>query len=230
MPKTSLKLSSAGRKLLLLVPALSIIIVAVFVAKWCLGNVVATQLGNAKTPEQITLEKDLADFAATLAPDDPQTFYSTGVVLEKADHVDNFPQIVQLYEKAVSLTPNDYRYWLTLGKIRERSGDANGGEKAVRRALELAPNYSQVNWTLGNILLRQNKVDEGFQHLQQAATTSETFAPSVVGLAWQFYDGDMPTVLAKVGDSNAVRASLAVFLAREKRIAEASKLWNDLSP
>lgn len=213
---------------MLAVPALLIIGVAIFVVKWNFGNAIATQLGNTKMPEEELIERELAKFAIALAPDDPQTFYASGVVLEKAGKLEELPQIVELYEKATSLSPNDYRYWLVLGKLRERNGDAMGGENALRKSLALAPNYSQINWALGNALLRQNKTDEAFNYLKQAAINGETFVPSVAALAWDFFEGDVPTITANVGDSPPIRVWLAIFLARQKRTPEALKFWNEL--
>ena len=65
----------------------------------------------------------------------------------------------QAYERAAALSPSDYRYWLPLARAREHSGDVEGAEKALRRALALAPNYAQVHWALGNVLLSFRQVD-----------------------------------------------------------------------
>jgi tetratricopeptide (TPR) repeat protein len=170
VPKVSLKLPSSIFKILLILPTLIIIGTTFFIVKWCFGNAISTQLGNAKTVEEEAVERELGKLAMSLAPDDPQTFYAAGVIQEKAGNLEQFPEIITLYEKAAARSPNDYRYWLALGKIRERAGDSEGGEKAVRKALELAPNYSNINWTLGNILLRRNSIEEAFSYFKKAAS------------------------------------------------------------
>ena len=76
---------------------------------------------------------------------------------------------VREFEVAVRLSPNDFRYWEELGRALEMTGDRAGAEKALRRAVFLAPNYYHPHWRLGNLLLRSNRYEEAFQHLFRAA-------------------------------------------------------------
>ena len=54
----------------------------------------------------------------------------------------NLADAVHEYEIAATLSPNDYRYWMELGRGIEAAGDNAGGERALGRAVELAPAYS----------------------------------------------------------------------------------------
>ena len=91
--------------------------------------------------------KEVAEFALTLAPNDPQTHYTLAVFDEKVFSPENLQKSLAEYEQSAALSPNDYRVWLGLGNARERSGDAAGAELALRKSLELAPNYAPVHWT-----------------------------------------------------------------------------------
>ena len=46
------------------------------------------------------------------------------------------------FEKAILLSPNDYRLCLRLAQARLLSGDAESAKSAYSRAIELAPRYS----------------------------------------------------------------------------------------
>lgn len=189
-----------------------------FFVKWCLANAVSTQ----------TEYKEIAEIAAALAPSDPQPHFSAGVLLEKTFLPADVPKSLVEYEKATALSPHNYLFWLALGKARERAGEQESAEKALRRAAELAPNYAHVRWTLGNILLRQGKTDEAFKEIRFAAETDSNFTASAVSTAWAIFDGDIGAIKNAVGDSAQTNASLAVFLAGQKRFDESFAVWNAL--
>jgi tetratricopeptide (TPR) repeat protein len=118
--------------------------------------------------------------------------------------------------------------WLALGNARERSGNSTGAEAALRKALARAPNYSFVKWTLGNILLRQGKTNEGFDEIRSAAQSDQTFVDQAVVTAWQISDGNLAQVRQFVGDNQQTNLALAIFLAKQKRFDEAVEIWNAL--
>jgi tetratricopeptide (TPR) repeat protein len=132
------------------------------------------------------------------------------------------------YEQATALSPYDYLLWFELGRARERSGDAEGAEKAFRRARELAPNYSQVQWGLGNFLLRQGKETEAFAEIRKAAESDKTFANPAITSAWQLFQGDTAKIKEYVGESDNLKAAFALTLAKEKRFDEALDVWKSL--
>ncbi len=83
--------------------------------------------------------------------------------------MDQQAQAIAEYEKAVSLSPHDYRFWMSLGTAYEQAGDAAKAEQALRRAVALAPAYSYPRWYLGNLLLRNGRYDEAFAELRIAS-------------------------------------------------------------
>jgi hypothetical protein len=134
------------------------------------------------------------------------------------------------FEYATALTPHDFRFWLALGKIRERTGDADGAEAALRKALELAPNYAQIRWTLGNFLLRQKRIDEAFTELRQTAEANPAFMTPTVNAALDVFGAEnYQQIIEKIGSSTAVRANLIPSFAAQGKFDESLRLWNELS-
>lgn len=214
----SIKIETLSSRLALLAIGLIFFIGAVFFVRWFFADSIATHADL----------REVADFAVDLSPGDPQTHYALAVLAGRVFAPDNLAMSLNEYEKAVALAPNDFRVWLALGTARERSGDAAGAERALRKTLELAPNYSQVSWTLGNILLRQSKTDEAFAEIRRAAETDSTYIVPAIGLAWQIFDGNLGQIKRNIGDSNQINVNLTTFLARQQRFDEALEIWNAL--
>ncbi len=214
---------SATRWLLVL-PALLAIFGAWFAVRWYVGDVIAEY---APTPDQGGVE--MAQVAVRWAPDDPLTHWRLASFEEKTFSAENLAAAVQQYQLAVKASPYDYRYWMELGRALEAGGDREGGEKAARRAVELAPNYSHPLWQYGNILLREGKTEEAFAYLSKAANADESMRKPVFGLALQVFGGDINEIL-KVITQPAVRMQLAIELINQNKFDAGSSVLRTLSP
>ncbi|HXH69857.1 MAG TPA: hypothetical protein VNI60_05860 [Pyrinomonadaceae bacterium] len=214
----SIKIETLAARAALLAAGLVFFICASYFVRWYFAASIALH----------TDYREVADFAVRLAPSDPQTHYTSAVLSGKIFAPEDLTKSLSEYETAVALAPNDFRLWLALGRAREGVGTAAGAELALRKALELAPNYSQVRWTLGNILLRQGKTSEGFAEIRNAAQSDQTFVNPVIVTAWQIFDGNIAQVKQYVGDSQQTNFALAIFLAKQKRFDEAVEIWNAL--
>ena len=186
----------------------------------------AVLFGNsiAKGAEQI----EVAELAVRLSPNDPQAYFTYALLLERSLLPGDLPRSQAMFEKAAALAPNDYRYWVSLGKSRERNGNAEGGEAALRRAERLAPEYAEVQWTLGNLLIRLNKTEEGFAAVRKAVKQDKKYSGPAASIALDIFEGDIARVLKAVGDSSPVKVSLALYLAGQERFDESMKLWRSL--
>ena len=170
MTTRSLKIDTAWKKAILAAVGGLCIFASWSFTKWGMASSAAVRAEDA----------DVAEFVTGLAPDDPQTHYSAAVLLEKSFERGDVQKSLNELETATGLAPENYLFWLDLGRARERSGDTEGAERALRRALDLAPNYARVQWALGNALLRQGRVDEAFAEIQKAvAGDPESFANPV---------------------------------------------------
>ncbi len=218
MSNRSIKIDSALLKIVLLVVLLIALGLLGIGIKWLLGNTISTQ----------AVTKDVAELAVGFAPNDPKTHFALANVNERSFLPEDGPKSLAGFEKAASLSPYDYRLWLALGKSRERAGDVEGAEKDLKRALELAPNYAQVKWAFGNLLLRRGKTDEAFRMIRNAVDSDPKFASPAATTAWQIFDGDIEKITKTIGDSAKVKSSLALFLAKQERYADAYGVWESL--
>ncbi|MFN2454899.1 MAG: tetratricopeptide repeat protein [Pyrinomonadaceae bacterium] len=212
-------------RVLLIVPAFVALAGAWYAMRWYVGNTIAPyaiEVGDGGL--------EIARSAANLAPDDPQTHWSIAKIENKSFAPEDLAEAVRQYEKAASLSPNDYRLWLDLGRAREQAGDVAGGEQSLRHAVELAPTYALPRWYLGNMLVRQGRIDEGVDELRFAASRDRNVRNSVFDLAWRVYNGDVRTINAKLGDSPEARAQLTTYLLGRGRLDDALRLWDSLSP
>ena len=194
--------------------------VVFFFVRWCAANAMA----------QNTNVLEVSDWAISLAPHDPQTHYTAAVLREKTFVPADSVRSLDEYERTAALAPDDFRTWLALGRAREHAGDAAGAERALRRALEAAPHYSEVKWILGNTLLRQGKRDEAFAEMRGAAEGDPArYANPTAAIVWQLFDGDSAQVKRFLGDSAVFKAPLMNRLTGEKRFAEAAEIWASLN-
>ncbi len=153
---------------------------------------------------------EASERALSFKADDPEAHYVHAVCLVEAGRTD---EAVAEFERAVSLRPQDYFLWQELGRTREENGDSNGAIDALRRAVELAPYYSQPRWQLGNVLLRKNEIESAFSEMRKAATSDPALLPVLIDLAWGVSDGEVTSVLAFVQpQTDDQRVLLARFL------------------
>lgn len=210
---------------LLVVPVALALLFSWYAVRWYMGNFVAE---FAPRMEEGQLEAALA--AMRLAPDDPWTHGTVASIKKNSLLPEELADAVHQYEEAVRLSPHDYRFWLELGRAREQSGDSAGGEKALRRAVELAPAYAYPRWYLGNLLLREGKGEEAFRELQLAAEANPLMRPQLFNVAWTLYGQNIDEIKKAVGDTAAARSEFAVYLMGRGRTDDALSLWASLKP
>ena len=171
---------------LLFLIALLAIVGAWFAERWYIGNVVAEYAPSAEEGGI-----DMASLGVRWAPADPFTHWRLASLEEENFSAENLANAVREYELAVILSPHDYRFWMELGRGLDAAGDTGGAEKALGRAVELAPAYSLPRWYFGNMLLREGRLNEAFEQLRPAARNNDAMRPQVFSLAWQAFDKDV---------------------------------------
>ena len=215
------------RKPLIRVAAILFLLIALvwsfFVVRWYIGNTLAEYFNPDEN------RPDLAQLAVSLAPSDPLTHWRLGDFTSRKLPLDQINQVVSEYEKAVSLSPNDYRYWMSFGRALEQAGETERGEKALRRAVELAPHYAYPRWYLGNLLIRNDQYDEAFVELQKASEADPQLRPQLFNLAWQVFKEDEEGLKTSVGKSSETRAQFALYLVSLKEVDRGLSMWNSLS-
>ena len=195
-----------------------------FGARWYLANVISEVVTTGDAPNV-----DLARMATRWGPADPFTHWRLGVLAQTDFTATNIQETARDFAFAVQLSPNDFRYWDEYGRALEMSGDQAAAEKALRRSVDLAPNYYYPRWHLGNLLLREGKFSEAFPHLFRAATANEELWPQVFNLAWQAYDQDVDRIANDACKESSVRAIFSVYLVGVRKFDDAVRLWKTLS-
>lgn len=220
----SIDFGPAWRRVLLVVPVAVAAACVWYAARWCLGNELAVWVPEV---EGVSRES-LATEAARLAPDDPQTHFTLARLGDRSFLPEELPVAVVRYERAASLSPNDYRLWVELGRARSTAGDGEGAERALRRATELAPNYPGPRWHLGNFLLRQGRTEDAFNELRRAGDADPaTFRPQIFNMAWGAFGGDIKRLRELAGESASSRAALIDYLIGRGRFDDALGLWGE---
>src|ERR1043166_2434352 len=138
-------------KILLILLLLAAGVWSYFAIRWYLGNTLAEYSNPALN------NLDVPQLAASMAPNDPLPHWRIGQVSEKMLPLDQQGPAIAEYEKAVSLSPYDYRFWMSLGMAEEQAGAPAKSEQALKRAVALAPAYSYPHWDLGNLFLRSGR-------------------------------------------------------------------------
>lgn len=215
----------AGLRWLLLVPALLAVLGGWFTVRWYVGNTIAEY-----APDVTEGGLDMARMAVRWAPGDPLTHWRLGSFDEKTFSAESIAAAVSEYQTAVRLSPNDYRYWMEYGRALEASGDRESGEKALRRAVELAPAYSHPLWHLGNLLLREGKYNEAFEQLGQAVESDNQMRRPVFDLAMNVYEGDVNEIAKTACVSPSARLQFANYLVKIDRTDDAMRMWSAVAP
>ena len=217
-----LKTSPLARIILLLTVLLALT-AAWFAMRWYVGNTLAEYFN----PEEARLQT--AQTAVSLAPSDPLTHWRLGDFIHKRLPPDQISQAVAEFERAVSLSPHDYRYWTAWGQALEQAGDYEKAEKALLEGVRLAPAYSFPRWHLGNLLLRRGRYDEAFSQLRQASEANEDLRPQLFAVAWQIYSDDFEALQRAVGTRPDTKAQFALHLIQRSRFDEGLRVWNSVS-
>ncbi len=191
--------------------------------RWQLGNMLA----ELTSPSDANA-KELAQLAVRLAPADALSNWLLAD-LTKDSKSGSSSTAEKDFETVVKLSPNDFRWWIELGRAYEQAENIEGAEKAFVKAVNLAPNYTFPHWQLGNFYLRQNRSDEAFAELKKAAETNVIYRDQVLSIAWDYFGQDVLMLEQVAGNSPSVRAGLAKFYAAKERPEDSLRIWNTLS-
>lgn len=211
------------------IPAIAFALVVLILLIW---YAIPWQIGDMFAEHSPAADRDapqIARFAVALAPDDPQTHSFAGFAA-LADF-DNFDPSLAVghFEAAARLAPNDYRYWSNLGRAYEKAERFENAEAAFRRAIDLAPEYSNPRWYYGNFLLRRGRADEAIEQLRKAAQYDSIYREQAFAIAWNYFEGDTDRVDQFASNNPDAYATLAKFYATRGRGEDALRIWNRIA-
>jgi len=205
---------------------IAVILVLIFgwlAIRWQLGNMLA----ELASPSDANA-KEIARLAVKLAPDDALSNWLLAD-LTKDSKSGAASTAEKDFENVVKLSPNDFRWWIELGRAHEQAENFDAAEKALVKAVNLAPSYTFPRWQLGNFYLRQNRSGEAFEELKKAAETNVIYRDQVISIAWDYFGQDALMLEQVAGNSPSVRAGLAKFYAAKERPEDSLRIWNTLS-
>ena len=210
-------------KIMLILLVLAAGVWSYFAVRWYIGNTLAEYFNPADTSLRVP------QMAESMAPRDPLPHWRIAQVSQKILPLDQKGPAIAEYEKAVSLSPYDYRFWMSLGTAQEQTGDPAKAEQALKRAVALAPAYSFPHWYLGNLLIRNGRYDEAFAELRLASQADPELRPQQFNLIWAIYSNDPDGLKRSVGPNATLQGQFALYLIGQKHFDEGLRLWNDLS-
>ncbi|HEY2866271.1 MAG TPA: carbohydrate binding domain-containing protein [Pyrinomonadaceae bacterium] len=215
--------TARGRMMLAAAVAVSFLLIW-FGVRWQIGSMLA-ELTSPSDPNA----KYIAETAEALAPHDPQAAWLSAETHKDLLQPEKVDPSIFGFERTVRSSPNDYRWWIELARIRAQAGQTAQAEEAFRQALTLAPSYAFPHWQLGNFLLREARPDEAFGEFKLASGNTLAYRDQIFALAWDYYDHDPAKLEAIAADSPDVRVSLALFYAARGQAADSLRVWNTLT-
>jgi tetratricopeptide (TPR) repeat protein len=211
-------------RLILALMLIAALVFGWFSISWQLGNMLA-----ALTPSNQSNAKQISDLAHGLSPRDPITNWLKANVEKDTFTNQGIEEAVRSLEEAVRYAPDDYRYWLELGRAYEQVENYDKAEKAFLRAALVAPNYSNVYWQLGNYYLRRGEDAKAFPALRKSAETSAVYREQVFSVVWDYFEKDKTKLEEVAGDRADMHAGLAKFYAAKELPEDSLRIWNMLS-
>ena len=210
-------------RIVLILLLLGAVVWSYFAVRWFIGNTLAEYFNPAPTDLKV------AQMAVDFAPNDPLTHWRFAQASQKLLPLDQHSRAIAEYERAVSLSPNDYRFWMALGTAREQSGDSAKAEEALKRAVALAPSYSYPHWYLGNLMLRNGRYEEAFKELRLAAEADAELEPQQFNFLWAIYNENLEALKTAMGEGSERRARFALYLLTQQRHDDGLRVWDSLS-
>lgn len=131
-------------------------------------------------------------------------------------------------QRAINLSPYDYRFRITLASIEEAAGDRAAAEASLEAARALAPNYWNVHYRLGNLFVREGKLNQSLAEFRIAVAANEALLPGTLDLVWRASRGDVTAVQTVTGTSPRARLALAQFLLKVSRPSDAANIFGSI--
>ncbi|MFL6072809.1 MAG: tetratricopeptide repeat protein [Mycobacteriales bacterium] len=127
-------------------------------------------------PDQVGVQTRLVDAGVRLLDESPA-----------ADQPELWRRLLEPLDAVAALVPGDdpdyYGYFALLGQARLETGDFDGAEHAVRRALRAVPGDPDVLTVLGDVRQVQDRYDEAGDLYRQVLDAVPGHAGALIGLA-----------------------------------------------
>jgi Tetratricopeptide repeat len=173
-----------------------------------------------------------ADLALKFSPHDPLVRWQRGGVYFTAANDDLIDERLSValddLRQAARMSPEDYRVWLSLGRVLDRTGSTEEARAALDRALQLAPRHFEPRWALGNHLLRAGDRDASFAQMRLALANRPSALSIVFDYAWAVYQGDGRAIAEALAPPAEVKARLISLLISRGEVEEGLAVWREI--
>ena len=148
-----------------------------------------------------------------------------------ADALDNSPlqgdvrEAVRLSETATQLAPLDARGWARLGAAYEAAGLLTHAGRAYRMAVALFPRSPELNWRLGNFLLRQDDVADGLAAFGKAVAGAPGMRRAAYQTAWGATDHSREILEGMIPAQPEILLDYLHYLLETQRLEAAGEVW-----
>ncbi|MCI0337227.1 MAG: tetratricopeptide repeat protein, partial [Acidobacteria bacterium] len=176
---------------------------------------------------------EAADLAVKYSPQDPLIRWLRGGVYFNAANEDLMEERLDValneLRQAAQMSPEDYRVWLSLGRVLDRTGSIAEARAALEKALQLAPNHFETRWALGNHLLRAGDRDASFAQMRLALANRPSALPLVFDYAWNVYQGDGKAIAKALDPPIVVKAQMVSLLISRGRVEDGLSIWSEMN-
>ncbi len=166
--------------------------------------------------------------AVRLEPNDPGTWYFLGRYWQYDPVEADTGRAIRAYKTSLGLNPLSADTWLDLASAYETEGEIDTARKAFLEAKHLYPVSSEVLWSYGNFLLRQNELESAFAEFHRAIEENPQLGGEAVRIC-RHVEPDFNQILYRVLPPNAEAYQNALGeLTNEADNTDALKVWSKL--
>ncbi len=163
--------------------------------------------------------------AARLEPSNAEFRYRIG---RYSLLVQDFPAAIGDFKAAIALNPYDARFWLDLSSAYLATGDMEGQQQALARALEADPTTPEVIWQTANYELVRGDTEKAMRRFHTLVEHDSEFMPAVMNICWRA-TRDPDLIAEKVLPARPEAHSAFIRFLWNKRAPEAAdKAWSHL--
>lgn len=137
-------------------------------------------------------------------------------------------EAVSLNEQATRLEPQGAQYWARLGAAYEADGRPADAARSYRTAVELFPRSPQMNWLLGNFLLRQDDTARALTAFRHVVAGSPAMRRATYQTAWGATEDSAQILAAMIPSRAEVLADYLQYLVDTRRLDAAREVWRKL--
>jgi hypothetical protein len=166
--------------------------------------------------------------AVRLESSDPSMWYFLGRYWQFDPVEADTGRAIKTYRTSLGLNPLSADTWLDLALAYETRGEVDAARKAFLEAKHLYPVSSEVLWSYGNFLLRQNELESAFAEFHRAIEESPQLGGEAVRIC-RHVEPDFNQILYRVLPPKAEAYQSAVWeLMGEADTTDALKVWSKL--